>query len=85
MSRSVDCKKGSHLANHEARHLTFMVGWCLCTDFPLFLCRVSRLERDNNQKRTLLEDQRVKLKLAQTNAKSEQNANVSQLQHLTEI
>lgn len=37
--------------------------------------RVSRLERDNNQKRTLLEDQRVKLKLAQTNAKSEQNAN----------
>uniref|UniRef100_K1PFI0 Centlein n=1 Tax=Magallana gigas TaxID=29159 RepID=K1PFI0_MAGGI len=37
--------------------------------------RLSRLERDNNQKRTLLEDQRVKLKLAQTNAKSEQNAN----------
>ncbi|XP_056021227.1 centlein-like isoform X3 [Ostrea edulis] len=37
--------------------------------------RMSRLERDNNQKRTLLEDQRVKLKLAQTNAKSEQSAN----------
>ncbi|XP_061172759.1 centlein-like isoform X1 [Saccostrea echinata] len=37
--------------------------------------KISRVERDNNQKRTLLEDQRVKLKLAQTNAKSEQNAN----------
>jgi hypothetical protein len=43
----------------------------------LFYFRVNRLERDTNQKRTLLEEQRSKLKQVQSSAKTDANAVVS--------
>ena len=44
--------------------------------------RLSRTERDNNQKRTLLEDQRTRVKQALESAKSDAESLVSFLNYL---
>lgn len=40
-------------------------------------CRVNHLERDNNQKRSLVESQRIKLKAFQDSGKAHDDAMVS--------
>ena len=45
--------------------------------YVCYFYRVNRLERDTSQKRTLLEEQRSKLKQVQSTAKTDANAMVS--------